>query len=167
MCELEIDPETGETRILRYSSIDDVGQAINPLIVDGQVHGGIAQGIGEALYEALFHDPPSGQVTGGSFMDYRLPRADLLPRFDVALVEDPTPGNPLRIKGGGECGITPAMACVSNAVCDALGEYGIIHVDLPATPQRIWQAICAARPVEPRNRHAEPAFVASRQGGDA
>ena len=141
MCELEVDPETGVVRILRYTSVDDVGQAINPLIVDGQTHGGIAQGVGQALMEDLQIDPDTGQMLGGSFMDYGVPRADHLPNFDVALVEDPTGSNPLRVKGGGEGGITPALATVCNALCDALSIYGIEHVPLPATPQRVWRAI--------------------------
>jgi len=141
VCELEIDPETGMTRIVRYTSIDDVGQAINPLIVDGQTHGGIAQGVGQALMEDLQVDPETGQMMGGSFMDYGVPRADHLPNFDVELVEDPTAGNPLRVKGGGEGGMTPALATVGNALCDALAVYGIEHIPLPATPQRVWRAI--------------------------
>jgi carbon-monoxide dehydrogenase large subunit len=145
VCELEIDPETGMTQIVRYTSIDDVGQAINPLIVDGQTHGGIAQGVGQALMEDLQIDPETGQMLGGSFMDYGVPRADHLPSFDVELVEDPTGNNPLRVKGGGEGGITPALATVSNALCDALSVYGIENIALPATPQRIWRAIRDAR----------------------
>ena len=153
VCELELDPETGTVRILRYTSIDDVGQPINPLIVDGQVHGGIAQGLGEALCEMLGLDTESGQITGGSFMDYCLPRADLLPSFDIALAEDPTSGNPLRVKGGGECGITPATATVVNALVDALQDYGIEHVELPATPLRLWETIRRARE---RRQASEP-----------
>jgi carbon-monoxide dehydrogenase large subunit len=141
VCELEIDPETGAVQVLRYSSVDDVGQPINPQIVDGQTHGGIAQGIGQALMEDLQLDPATGQMLGGSFMDYGVPRADQLPSFDLELVEDPTHGNPLRVKGGGEGGVTPALAAVCNAVCDALGPYGVEHVPLPATPQRIWKTI--------------------------
>ena len=148
VCELEIDPETGVARVLRYSSVDDVGQAINPLIVDGQTHGGIAQGIGQALMEDLQVDPATGQILGGSFMDYGVPRADHLPNFDVALVEDPTHSNPLRVKGGGEGGVTPALAAVCNALCDALAPYRVEHVPLPATPQRIWKIIREAE----RNR---------------
>ncbi len=141
VCELEIDPETGGVQVVRYSSVDDVGQPINPLIVDGQTHGGIAQGIGQALMEDLQVDPVTGQMLGGSFMDYGVPRADDLPSFATELVEDPTQGNPLRVKGGGEGGTTPALAAVGNALCDALAPYGIEHVPLPATPQRIWRMI--------------------------
>ena len=145
VCELEIDPETGVVRVVRYCSVDDVGQPINPMIVDGQTHGGIAQGLGQALMEDLQLDPITGQVLGGSFMDYGVPRADDLPSFDVELIEDPTSGNPLRVKGGGEGGVTPALAAVGNALCDALAPYGIEHVPLPATPQRIWKMIQQSR----------------------
>jgi carbon-monoxide dehydrogenase large subunit len=145
VCELEVDPETGVVRIVRYASLDDVGQPINPLIVDGQVHGGIAQGVGQALMEDLQVDPATGQMTGGSFMDYGVPRADDLPDFDVAFTEDPTQGNPLRVKGGGESGITPALAVVFNALMDALAPLGVEHVEMPATPYRVWRAIQDAR----------------------
>jgi carbon-monoxide dehydrogenase large subunit len=144
ICEVEIDPDTGAVRIVRYGSIDDAGQAINPLILHGQVHGGIVQGIGQALVEEVRYDT-SGQVLTGSFMDYGVPRADLVPSFDIALTEDPTSGNPLRVKGGGEAGITPALAVVMNAIMDALKDYGIAHLDMPATPDRIWSAIQAAK----------------------
>jgi carbon-monoxide dehydrogenase large subunit len=145
VCELEVDPETGVVKIVRYASLDDVGQPINPLIVDGQVHGGIAQGVGQALMEDLQVDPATGQVIGGSFMDYGVPRADDLPDFDVAFTEDPTRGNPLRVKGGGESGITPSLAVVFNALIDALAPLGVEDVEMPATPHRVWRAIQDAR----------------------
>jgi carbon-monoxide dehydrogenase large subunit len=141
VCELEIDPDTGAIDIRRYLSIDDAGQAINPMILHGQAHGGIAQGIGQALMERMAYAPDTGQVLTGSFMDYGLMRAHMLPFFDVALTEDPTQGSALRVKGGGESGITPALAVVMNAVMDALAPYGIEHFDMPATPARVWQAI--------------------------
>ncbi|MBV8538470.1 MAG: xanthine dehydrogenase family protein molybdopterin-binding subunit [Alphaproteobacteria bacterium] len=141
VCELEVDPETGVVDILRYTTVDDVGQAINPLIVDGQTHGGIVQGVGQALSETIAWDPVNGQVLSGSFMDYGMPRADRMPSFDVTLTEDPTSGNPLRVKGGGEGGITPATAVVINALVDALAEYGIEDVQMPATPHRVWTAV--------------------------
>ena len=144
ICEVEIDPDTGAVSIARYGSIDDAGQAINPLILHGQVHGGIVQGIGQALVEEVRYDV-SGQVLTGSFMDYGIPRADLVPSFDIALTEDPTSGNPLRVKGGGEAGITPALAVVMNAIMDALKDYGITHLNMPATPDRVWSAIRAAQ----------------------
>jgi carbon-monoxide dehydrogenase large subunit len=143
VCEVEIDPDTGAVSLARYSSVDDCGQPINPMILHGQVHGGITQGAGQALCEAVLHDS-SGQVLSGSFMDYAMPRADMVPSFGVALAEDPTKGNPLRIKGGGEAGITPALAAVVNAIVDALSVHGIEHLDMPATPSRVWAAIQAA-----------------------
>jgi carbon-monoxide dehydrogenase large subunit len=141
VCELEVDPQTGALEITRYTSVDDVGAPINPMLVDGQMHGGIVQGIGQALSEGVATDRDSGQVVNASFMDYGLPRADNVPRFDVLLALDPTAGNPLGIKGGGEGGITPAPAAVINALVDALTEFGIDHIDMPATPLRIWTAI--------------------------
>jgi carbon-monoxide dehydrogenase large subunit len=148
VCEVEIDPHTGAVALTRYSSVDDCGQPINPLIVHGQVHGGIVQGAGQALSECFTHDPSSGQVLTGSFMDYAMPRADMVPSFTVELAEDPTKGNPLRVKGGGEAGITPALAAIMNAVVDALSVYGIAHMDMPATPARVWAVIAAATETE-------------------
>jgi aerobic carbon-monoxide dehydrogenase large subunit len=143
VCEVEVDPETGLVEVTRYISIDDVGQPVNPLILHGQVHGGIVQGAGQALLEQMLHDG-SGQVATGSFMDYALARADRMPSFSVSLVEDPTQGNPLRVKGGGESGITPALAATMNAVVDALAGLGLEHVDMPATPARTWALIDSA-----------------------
>jgi carbon-monoxide dehydrogenase large subunit len=145
VCELEVDPQTGAVEIKRYTSVDDVGVPINPMLVDGQMHGGIVQGIGQALSEGVATDRGSGQVINASFMDYGLPRADNVPSFDVELALDPTAGNPLGIKGGGEGGITPAPAVVINALVDALKEFGVDHVDMPATPLRVWTAIQRAR----------------------
>ena len=145
VCEVEIDAETGTVELTRYTSVDDVGQPINPLILHGQVHGGIAQGVGQALCEGMAYDARSGQVLNASFMDYAMPRADMLPSFTVDMTEDPTSGNPLRVKGGGESGITPALAAVGNAVADALAALGIEHVAMPATSYRIWQAIRDAK----------------------
>jgi carbon-monoxide dehydrogenase large subunit len=145
VCELEVDPQTGAVELKRYTSVDDVGRPINPLIVDGQMHGGIVQGIGQALSEGVAADAATGQIVNASFMDYALPRADNVPSFDVELALDPTAGNPLGIKGGGEGGITPAPAAVINALVDALSEFGIDHVDMPATPLRVWEAIERAR----------------------
>jgi carbon-monoxide dehydrogenase large subunit len=145
ICEVEIDPDTGAIAVVRYGSIDDAGQPINPLILHGQVHGGIVQGLGQALLEDVVYAEDSGQVLTGSFMDYGIPRAHHAPSFDIELTEDPTKGNPLRVKGGGEAGITPALAVTMNAVMDALKDYGIEHMDMPATPHRIWAAIQAAK----------------------
>jgi carbon-monoxide dehydrogenase large subunit len=146
VCEAEVDPETGTIEVRRYTSIDDGGQPINPLILHGQVHGGVAQGVGQAMMEAAVYEPGSGQLLSASFMDYGLPRADHFPQdFEIELTEDPTKGNSLRVKGGGEAGITPSSAVLINAVLDALSEIGIEHIDMPATPQRLWAAIRAAR----------------------
>lgn len=145
VCEVEIDPETGELEITRYTTVDDVGQPINPLILDGQTHGGIVQGLGQALSEAMRSDPTTGQVLSGAFMDYAMMRASDVPFFGVDLVEDPTSSNPLRIKGGGESGITPALAVTMNAVLDALAPEGVTELEMPASPGRIWQAIQDAR----------------------
>jgi carbon-monoxide dehydrogenase large subunit len=144
VCEVEIDPDTGVVEIVRYTSIDDAGQVINPLILHGQTHGGIVQGAGQALSEAVAHDPDTGQVLSASFMDYAMLRADQMPSFNIDLVEDPTHGNPLRVKGGGEAGITPALATIMNAVMDAVSVYGVAEIDMPATPARVWSAIQAA-----------------------
>jgi aerobic carbon-monoxide dehydrogenase large subunit len=145
VCEAEVDPDTGAVEIRRYTSIDDGGQPINPLILHGQVHGGVAQGVGQAMLEASVYEPGSGQLLSASFLDYGMPRADHFPHLDVELTEDPTKGNALRVKGGGEAGITPSSAALMNAVVDALSGLAIEHMDTPATPQRVWQAIRAAR----------------------
>ena len=141
VCELELDPDTGVIAITRYTSLDDVGQPINPLILHGQTHGGIAQGIGQALIENLVYSSDDGQLLTGSLMDYGVPRAHMLPNFTVEMTEDPTHGNPLRVKGGGEGGLTPCLAAVINAVVDALAPYGIEHMEMPATPYRVWAKI--------------------------
>src|SRR5499427_2778001 len=140
-CEVEIDPSTGAVEIVRYCATDDVGRAINPMILHGQTHGGIAQGVGQALWEQCVVHPASGQVMTGSFMDYAMPRADTLPSFTTGLMEIPSPSNPLGVRAGGEGGPTPALAAVINAVVDALREFGVTHMDMPATPERIWRAI--------------------------
>jgi carbon-monoxide dehydrogenase large subunit len=145
VCELEVDPATGEVRLLRYTQVDDVGQAINPLIVHGQTHGGIAQGVGQALFEDLTPNDETGEPGATSFMTYAMPRAFHLPPMEVELAEHATLGNPLRVKGGGEGGVTPAPAAVIGAICDALRAYGVEHIDTPATPERVWTAIRAAR----------------------
>jgi carbon-monoxide dehydrogenase large subunit len=143
--ELEIDPDTGDVELLHYVSVDDVGQPINPLIVEGQVHGGLAQGIGQALSEGYEVDAQSGQVMSGSFMDYGVPRAGRVPRVTLEFREDPTSGNPLRVKGGGESGITPATAVIFNALADALSETlgrdSDAELAMPATPAVIWDYI--------------------------
>ncbi|HZT50807.1 MAG TPA: molybdopterin cofactor-binding domain-containing protein, partial [Stellaceae bacterium] len=141
-CEVEIDPETGATRVVRYVAVDDVGRVVNPMIVEGQVHGGIAQGLGQSLLEDCAYDPATGQLLAGSFQDYALPRADDLPAFTTAGEGLPAPSNPLGIKGAGECGTTPAPAAAIAAIADALG---IPHLEMPATPERVWRALRAAQ----------------------
>ncbi len=145
VCEVEIDPLTGATEIVRYCAVDDVGRAINPMILHGQTHGAIAQGVGQALWEHCVVDPDSGQVMTGSFMDYAMPRADMLPLFKTELMEIPSPTNPLGVRAGGEGGTTPALAAVVNAVVDALKDFGVTHMDMPATPERVWRAIRQGR----------------------
>jgi carbon-monoxide dehydrogenase large subunit len=141
VCECEVDPETGQVEITRYTAVDDVGRCINPLIVHGQTHGGAAQGIGQALSELCHVNADSGQPLAGSLMDYGLPRSDDLPSFRTEIVEVLSPTNPLGIKAGGEGGTTPAPAAVINAVVDALGEFGVRDIAMPATPEKIWRAI--------------------------
>jgi aerobic carbon-monoxide dehydrogenase large subunit len=145
ICEVEIDPNTGEIAITRYACIDDVGRCINPLIVDGQTHGAIAQGVGQAMWEQMYLDPDSGQPLTGSFMDYSMPRADMLPSFRTEIAEVLSPTNPLGIKAGGEGGTTAAPAVMVSAVLDALGELGVGDVSMPVTPYKVWQAIKEAR----------------------
>ncbi|MPZ37936.1 MAG: molybdopterin-dependent oxidoreductase [Rhizobiales bacterium] len=141
VCEVEIEPDTGAVEIVRYSAVDDVGRAVNPMILHGQTHGAIAQGVGQALWEHCIVDPDSGQVMTGSFMDYAMPRADGLPSFRTELMEVLSPTNPLGVRAGGEGGTTPALGAVVNAVVDALRDYGVTHMDMPLTPEKIWRAI--------------------------
>jgi carbon-monoxide dehydrogenase large subunit len=141
VCEVEIDPDTGLTTITRYASVDDVGRCINPLIVDGQTHGSIAQGVGQAMLEQCYVDPATGQPLSGSFQDYAMPRSDDLPSLTTEIVEILSPTNPLGIKSGGEGGTTPAPAVVINAIVDALGPFGIRDIEMPATPLTVWQAL--------------------------
>jgi len=141
LCEIEIDPETGSVDIKRYATVDDVGRCINPLIVHGQTHGGIAQGVGQALWEQCAIDPASGQPLMGSFMDYGMPRFDNMPSFKTEIVEVLSPTNPFGVKAGGEGGTTPAPAVVMSAIDDALSEYGNPYIEMPATPTKIWNAI--------------------------
>ena len=147
VCEVEVDPDTGATTIVRYTTVDDVGRVINPLIVAGQVHGGIAQAVGQALFEAVHYDRDSGQLVTGSFMDYALPRADDLP--DITTLTDesqPCKINPLGAKGVGELGTVGATPTVINALLDALRPLGVATIDMPATAERVWRAIRDARP---------------------
>ena len=141
VCEVEIDVETGAVELVSYAAVDDVGRAINPLIVHGQSHGGIVQGLGQAMGELCHYDDETGQLLSGSFMDYAMPRADEVPSFDVEISEVPSPTNPLGVRAGGEGGTTPALAAYINAIVDALAGFGVRHVEMPATPQRVWRAI--------------------------
>jgi aerobic carbon-monoxide dehydrogenase large subunit len=141
IAEVEIDPETGAVTLDRYIAVDDYGRLINPMLTTGQVQGGIAQGIGQALLEHTVYEAGSGQLLSGSLMDYTLPRADDLPAFDISLVELPTAANPLGVKGSGQAGCIAAPQTVINAIVDALSPLGIDHIDMPATPERIWRAI--------------------------
>ncbi|HET6183578.1 MAG TPA: xanthine dehydrogenase family protein molybdopterin-binding subunit [Acetobacteraceae bacterium] len=144
VAEVEVDPETGTIEIVRYLVCDDVGKAVNPLIVRGQVHGGVAQGFGQAVKERTAYDPDSGQLLSGSFTDYALPRADDLPDIEVELIEVPCATNPLGVKGAGEAGAVGSPPAVINAVLDALAEDGVAHIDMPATPETVWRALHAA-----------------------
>jgi carbon-monoxide dehydrogenase large subunit len=150
-CEVEVDPMTGQVELVRYAAVDDVGRAINPLILEGQAHGGIAQGVGQALLEQCVYDT-EGQLLTASFMDYAMPRADVLPSFVTEISEVPSPGNPLGVRAGGEGGTTPALAVVINAITDALAEYGVRHIEMPATPERVWRAIQQTGPRQDQNR---------------
>jgi len=143
--EIEIDPETGTVMLERYAAIDDYGRLINPMLTVGQVQGGLAQGIGQALLEHTVYDERSGQLLSGSLMDYALPRADDLPPLDITLAELPTAVNPLGVKGAGQAGCIAAPQTIINAILDALSPLGIEHIDMPATPERIWRAIRRAR----------------------
>ena len=145
VCEVEVDPDTGSVKVITYVAVDDVGRAVNPLIIHGQVHGGIAQGIGQALLEHAHYDPESGQMLAGSFMDYAMPRASDLPNYITELSEVPSSTHPLGIRPAGEGGTVPALAVVINAVVDALWDFGVRHVEMPATPQKVWQAIQDAK----------------------
>ena len=140
VCVVEIDKETGETRIVKYVAVDDCGKVINPLLVDGQVHGGIVQAIGQALYEEVVYDD-QGQLVTGELMDYALPKASQLPWFETDRTETPSPVNPLGVKGVGEAGTIGATPAIVNAVVDALAPYGVTHVDMPIRPEKIWKII--------------------------
>jgi carbon-monoxide dehydrogenase large subunit len=145
ICEVEIDPDTGVVRVVNFSACDDFGNIINPMIVEGQVHGGVCQGIGQALLESCVYDKDSGQLLTGSLMDYALPRADDVPSFKVSTKVTPCTHNPLGAKGCGEAGAIGAPAAMMNAVLDALAPVGVKHFDMPASPHRVWQAINTAK----------------------
>ena len=144
LAEVEIDSETGFVDLVRYAVCDDMGRTLNPMIVRGQAHGGVAQGVGQALFERAAYDPESGQLLAGSFMDYALPRAADLPDIEVELIEIPCLSNPLGVKGAGEAGAVGSPPAVINAVLDALASRGVKHLDMPATPESVWRALASA-----------------------
>ena len=144
VAEVEVDAETGVVRLLRYTAVDDFGAVVNPLLLEGQVQGGLAQGIGQALAERAVYDPAGGQLLSGSFMDYALPRAADLPPFDLQFLGEPTGANPLGVKGAGQAGAIASPPAVVAAVLDALRPLGVTHLDMPLTPERVWRAIHAA-----------------------
>jgi aerobic carbon-monoxide dehydrogenase large subunit len=146
VCEVEVDPETGFVTLARYAAVDDVGKIMNHLLCEGQIHGGVAQGVGQALMEAIVFDA-DGQLVTGSFQDYAMPRAEDFPDLVSELTEVPAKTNPLGVKGAGEAGATGAPPAVISAILDALKPLGIDHIDMPATPSRVWAAIKAARPL--------------------
>jgi carbon-monoxide dehydrogenase large subunit len=143
-CVVEVEPDTGQVKVVRYVAVDDVGNVINPMIVDGMVHGGIAQGVGQALWEGAVYD--GGQLVTGTMMDYAVPKADQLPTYETGRTETPTPVNPLGIKGAGETGTIAATPAVVNAVVDALAGFGVDHIEaMPLTSERVWQTIQTAK----------------------
>ncbi len=144
LCAVEIDTETGHVRIRKYVCVDDVGHVVNPLIVEGQVHGGLAQGISQALYEEAIHDE-TGTLISGSFAEYLLPTAVDLPHFTTDRTDTPAPGNPLGVKGVGEAGTIASTPAVVNSVLDALRPLGVHSIDMPCTPMRVWHAIRSAQ----------------------
>jgi carbon-monoxide dehydrogenase large subunit len=140
----EVDGDTGDVTIKRYIAVDDCGNILNPLIVDGQVHGGVAQGIGQALWEQAVYDD-SGQLVTGEFMDYTMPRAHMMPWIESGHTITPTPVNPLGVKGVGEAGTIGASPAVVNSVVDALAPLGVRHLDMPLTPEKLWKLVAAGR----------------------
>ncbi|HEU5193520.1 MAG TPA: molybdopterin cofactor-binding domain-containing protein, partial [Methylomirabilota bacterium] len=144
VCEVEVDVETGAVDLVRWTCVDDCGRAVNPMILHGQTHGGIAAGVGQVLMELCAYDA-DGQCLSASFMDYALPRADLFPPLVTEISEVPSTSNPLGLRGGGEGGTTPALGALTNAIVDALAEFGVEHIEMPTTPQRVWNAIRAGR----------------------
>ncbi|MDA0238657.1 MAG: molybdopterin-dependent oxidoreductase, partial [Proteobacteria bacterium] len=146
VCEIEIDPETGTVEIIKYTAVHDVGTELNPLLVDGQVHGGIAQGVGQALMEEMVYEPETGQILSGSFLDYAMPRADDFCQYTVDRHPVPTTGNPMGVKGAGECGTVGSLSAMMNAVNHALAPLGVRNLSMPATPEKVWKAIQGASP---------------------
>ena len=148
ICEVEVDPDTGVTQVVNFTAVDDIGRVINPMIVEGQVHGGVAQGIGQALLEGAVYDGSTGQLLSGSYMDYTMPRADDLCAITVGNHVTLCTHNPLGSKGVGEVGAIGSTPAVINAVLDALGPLGVSDITMPATPHKVWQAIQSATPAK-------------------
>ena len=146
ICEVEVDPETGNTEIVAWTAVDDFGVIVNPMIVEGQTHGAIAQGVGQAMMEQAVFDASGGQLITGSFMDYAMPRADDLPVFKDAIHAVPAKTNPLGVKGAGEAGTTAAISALMNAVADAIPAGAGAHLDMPVTAEKIWRACRQAPP---------------------
>jgi carbon-monoxide dehydrogenase large subunit len=138
VCEVEVDPDTGKVELVSYHVLDDFGRVINPMLVAGQVHGGVVQGLGQAVLENCVYDPDSAQLLTASFSDYAMPRADDMPDIDFAYEEIPCKTHEMGAKGCGEAGTVGAMPAVMSAICDAIG---IVHMDMPATPERVWRAM--------------------------
>ena len=145
ICEVEVDEDTGRVRMLNYVAVDDVGTVVNQLTLDGQIHGGIAQGAGQALMENIHHDPETGQLLTGSFLDYSMPRADSFSDFEIVSNPVPSKTNPLGIKGAGEAGTTGALPAVMNAVNHALAPLGVYHLEMPLTAEKVWRCIQESR----------------------
>jgi carbon-monoxide dehydrogenase large subunit len=137
ICEVEIEPDTGRVAVVNWTAVDDFGKIVNPMIVEGQIHGGIAHGVGQALLENCVYDPATGQLVTGSYMDYCMPRADDLPNFNLGFTETLCPHNPLGVKGCGEAGAIAAPPALINAITDAIG----VDIDMPATPEKVWRAL--------------------------
>jgi carbon-monoxide dehydrogenase large subunit len=145
VCELEVDPDTGEVTVDRYFVVDDLGRVLNPMIVRGQIHGGVVQGIGQALMEHAIYDRQTGQMLSASFVDYSMPRAEMMPEIHAEMEEIPATTNPIGVKGIGESGTIGAPPTVINAIIDALRPLGVEQIDMPATSARVWEAIQHAR----------------------
>ena len=140
VCVVEVDKETGQIGLRRYVAVDDVGNVVNPLIVDGQLHGGIAQGLGQALYERAVYNE-QGELVTGTLNDYAIPKASMVPTYELDRTVTPTPTNPMGVKGAGEAGTIASAPAVVNAVVDAVSHLGIRHIDMPLTPERVWRAM--------------------------
>jgi carbon-monoxide dehydrogenase large subunit len=170
LCAVDVDTETGRVTIRKYVCVDDVGTPINPLIVEGQVHGGLAQGIAQALFEEAVYDA-DGNLTTGTFVDYTLPSASDLPSFTTDRTETPSTSNPLGVKGVGEAGTIASTPAVVNAIVDALRPYGINDIQMPATPERVWRAVAEGRAKSGRHAAGTNAYggasTSTSDGGSA